>query len=139
MSDTPPYVDEHAVRITAPRDVVWTVLEQYVTTSIGIPDGNLLTKLLGTEPEAGFEVARSVPGESIDLVGRHRFSTYLLRFELADAPDGATQLRAQTYAAFPGITGEIYRTLVIRTRFHVIATMHVLRTVQRKCRTATLA
>jgi hypothetical protein len=134
----PPYVDEHAVRIAAPRDVVWTALEQYVT-DIGIPHGNPLAKVLGTQPEAGFEVARSVPGESIDLVGRHRFSTYLLRFELADAPGGSTQLRAQTYAAFPGITGEIYRTLVIRTRFHVIATMHVLHSVERNCRTAPLA
>lgn len=136
----PPYIDEHAVRITAPREVVWTALEHYITAGIGLPRGNplakLLTTLLGTQPRAGFEVARSVPGESIDLVGRHRFSTYLLRFELADAPAGSTQLRAQSYAAFPGITGEIYRTLVIRSRFHVIATLHVLRSVQRNCRTA---
>jgi hypothetical protein len=133
MPDYPPYVDEHAIRITAPREVVWPVLERHVA-NLGIPRGNPLAKVLGTQPAAGFEVAGSVPGESIDLVGRHRFSDYLLRFELADAPGGSTQLRAQSYAAFPGVTGEIYRTLVIRSRLHVVATRHILRSIRRDCR-----
>ncbi|GAA1584909.1 hypothetical protein GCM10009789_43230 [Kribbella sancticallisti] len=133
MPDDLPYVDEHAVRIAAPRDVVWPVLERH-GKSLGLPRGNLLAKVLGTRPEAGFEITASVPGESLDLTGSHRFSNYCLRFELADAPGGSTQLRAQTYAAFPGLTGEIYRTLVIRSRLHVIATMYVLRSVERNCR-----
>lgn len=137
MPDLPPYVDEHAIRITAAREVVFGVLEKRVA-DLGFPPGNPLAKLLGTQPSNGFEVAGSVPGERIDLVGRHRFSNYLLRFELADAPGGSTQLRAQTYAAFPGVTGEIYRTLVIRSRLHVVATMQILRSVQRNCRTAPL-
>lgn len=127
----PSYVDEHAVRISAPREVVWACLERYAITSLGIPPGNPLAKLLGTEPQTGFEVSDSVPGESLELSGRHRFSTYRLRFELADAPAGSTQLRAQTYAVFPGVTGEIYRTLVIRTRLHVVATRQLLRSIGR--------
>jgi hypothetical protein len=137
-ADNPPYVDEHAVRVAAPREVVWAALEKQAIT-LGIPAGSPLSKLLGTQPSSGFKVAESVPGESIDLVGRHRFSNYRLRFELADAPHGSTQLRAQTYAAFPGLTGEIYRTLVIRSRLHVVATMQLLRSIQRNCRTDRLA
>jgi hypothetical protein len=132
MLDELPYVDEHAIRIPAPRDVVWAALERYVATSLRIPEGNPLALILGTEPRAGFEVSGSVPGESLDLVGRHRFSTYLLRFELADAPSGTTQLRAQTYAAFPGVGGRVYRALVISMRTHEVATNHVLRSVRRR-------
>ena len=132
MLDELPYVDEHAIRIPAPRDVVWAALERYVATSLRIPEGNPLALILGTEPRAGFEVSESVPGESLDLVGRHRFSTYLLRFELADAPSRTTQLRAQTYAAFPGVGGRVYRALVISMRTHEVATNHVLRSVRRQ-------
>lgn len=126
-----PYVDEHAVRVHAPRAVVWTALERYLDTLLRGTARSPLVAFLGTEPHAGFEVTESSPPLRLTLTGRHRFSRYLLAFELADAPGGSTQLRAQTYAAFPGVRGRVYRTLVIGTRAHVLATNRMLRSVRR--------
>jgi hypothetical protein len=131
LRDDLPYVDEHAIRIAASREVVWSALQHYAATSLRIPEGNLIARLLGTEPSAGFEVAQSEPTQGLTLVGRHRFSRYMLRFELTDGGDEATQLRAQTYAQFPGFRGQLYRALVIGTRAHVLATNHMLRSVRR--------
>lgn len=127
-----PYVDEHAIRIAASRELVWIALQRYVITSLHIAEGNLLARILGTEPRGGFEVSDSVPAERLTLVGRHRFSRYMLAFELTDSAEGTTQLHAQTYAAFPGVRGRIYRALVIGTRAHLIATCHILRSIRRQ-------
>jgi hypothetical protein len=126
-----PYIDEHAVRVSATREQVWAALNRYVESSLTRAAGSPFTKILGTEPRGGFEVAEAVPTERLTLVGRHRFSRYMLVFELADGVDGATQLRAKSYAAFPGIHGRVYRTLVIGTRLHVLATSHLLRSIRR--------
>lgn len=126
-----PFVDEHTIRIAASRDLVWTALQRYVVTSLGIQGGNPLAKILGTEPAAGFEVSESRPAERLTLVGRHHFSRYMLAFELTHAHDESTQLHAKTYAVFPGVRGRVYRTLVVGTRAHVIATNHILRSIQR--------
>jgi hypothetical protein len=129
--DELPYVDEHAIRIAASRDLVWSALQRYATTSLRIPEGNPLARLLGTEPRTGFEVVESAPAHSLTLAGRHRFSRYMLRFELTEAAAGVTQLRAQTYALFPGLRGQVYRALVIGSRAHLVATNHILRSVRR--------
>jgi len=129
-----PYIDEHAISIDAPREWVWTALTRFVESSLASGRGRPVTRLLGTEPPSGFEVSRSEPAAHLTLTGRHRFSRYRLVFELADAADGATQLRARTYAAFPGLSGQVYRTLVIRTRLHVLATHHLLRSIARSAR-----
>jgi hypothetical protein len=127
-----PFVDEHAIRIVASRDVVWAALQSYTDTSLRIGKGNPLAKILGTEPPAGFEVLESTPAGRLALVGRHRFSRYMLVFELTDMHDGATVLRAKTYGAFPGVRGRIYRTFVVGTRAHALATNHVLRSIRRR-------
>ena len=126
-----PYVDEHAARILAPREVVWSALERYVDTLLRSTERNPLMRVLGTEPRAGFAIAERTPDERLTLVGRHRFSRYLLAFELTDAPGGSTQLRAQTYAAFPGVRGRVYRALVIGSQGHAVATNGMLRSVRR--------
>ncbi len=126
-----PYVDEHVVEIPASRDVVWAALERHVAASLRRAEAVPLTRLLGTEPRAGFAVAERSPAERLTLAGRHRFSRYTLAFVLADAGPGATQVRARTHAAFPGVHGRVYRALVIGTRAHVLATNHILRSVRR--------
>jgi hypothetical protein len=149
VSSDLPYVDEHAVTIAAPRDRVWAALRQYATTSIGVPGGHPLARILGTDPRSGFRVAETVPGTRLTLAGRHRFSRYTLVFELRDAapagplppdstvppdstlPPDITVLTATTRAAFPGARGQAYRALVIGTRAHVLATRHMLRAVRR--------
>jgi hypothetical protein len=131
-----PHVDEHTIRISAPRKQVWAALNVYVERSLAGAEGSLLTKVLGTEPRAGFEISEAVPDEQLTLVGRHRFSRYRLVFGLADMPDGSTELSATTYAAFPGVHGRVYRALVIGTRLHVVATNQLLRGVRRQTRLA---
>ena len=130
-ADELPYLDEHSIRIAASRERVWTALQDYAATSLRIPDRSPLAGLLGTEPRAGFDVAERAPLERLTLVGRHRFARYLLTFELTDAGAAATQLRAQSYAEFPGVGGRLYRALVIGSRAHVVATNHILRSVRR--------
>lgn len=127
-----PYVDEHAIRIAAPREEVWAALQRYVAGGLGISEGNPLAKVLGAEPQSGFEISESEAPERLTLTGRHRFSRYLLRFELTPASDGTTHVRAQTYAAFPGIHGRVYRALVIDSRAHVVATNRILRSLRRR-------
>ena len=63
----------------------------------------MLTRLLGTRPLAGFEVTEEVPPTRLVLSGRHRFSQYVLVFEL-DPQGQQTVLRALTYARSPART-----------------------------------
>jgi len=47
------------------------------------------------------EVAELAPADRLALVGRHGCARYQLAFELTDAADGATHLRAITHAEIP--------------------------------------
>jgi hypothetical protein len=129
MSDLP-FIDEHSIRIPASRDQVWSALHRHVESTLRAGAHSPLTWILGTQPRAGFEIEREVPGEQLGLAGRHRFSVYRLVFELVEVAD-ETQLSARTYAEFPRVRGRVYRALVIGTRFHVLATQHILRSVRR--------
>jgi hypothetical protein len=127
-----PYLDEHTIVIAAPRDVVWAALCRYADASIGVSAGHPLVKLLGTDPATGFAVTASRAGQHLGLGGRHRFSRYLLTFDLTELPDGRTQVSARSYGEFPGLPGLIYRTLVIGSRGHVLAVRHMLRGIRRQ-------
>ncbi|MBC8068158.1 MAG: hypothetical protein IAG13_07480 [Deltaproteobacteria bacterium] len=131
MGDELPHIDQHAITIAARRDAVWAALERYVGETIGTSRLPLLGHLLGTDPPSGFVVAEREPGRRLVLAGRHRFSRYRLVFELEDAVDAATVLRANSYAVFPGPHGRVYRALVIGTRLHVLATRGILHAVRR--------
>jgi hypothetical protein len=127
-----PFVDEHRITIEAPREVVWPRLRGYVDRMLAANEGGLLTRLLGAEPSAGFEVSDAVPDERVVLTGQHRFSRYALTLEL-DASGAHTVLRARTNAAFPGPHGRVYRLLVISSRAHVVATRRILASIRRAC------
>jgi hypothetical protein len=127
-----PYVDRHELAIDAPRAIVWDALEGYVRETLGARRFPSLGRVLGTEPASGFAVVRREPSRTLELAGRHRFARYRLRFELDDGANGGTRLVAVTHAEFPGVRGWVYRTLVIGTRLHVLATRGILRAVQRR-------
>lgn len=132
-----PYVDEHTIDVSAPRDRVWRALDDYVHTSVGLSDRHPLALVLGTRPRSGFAVAATEPGEQVALEGRHRFSVYRLVFDVAEGSrPGTTTLRATTLAAFPGPHGRAYRLLVISSRAHVFATTRMLRTIGRRAEAA---
>ncbi len=130
MADELPYIDEHTVRVDAPRKPVWTALQRYVTSLLRGVERNPLLVLLGPQPRAGFAVAESTEQQRLILVGQHRFSRYRLAFELTDAPGGGTLVHARSYAAFPGLHGRAYRALVIGTGLHVVATNYMLRAIR---------
>lgn len=139
-----PFIDEHAAEIGAGADAVWEALLRVVERtfeSLGTARGARLlgcadTKASGPRPLAlgsvlpGFHVESAEPPRELALVGSHRFSDYALIFHLDTHEDDGTALRAETRAAFPGLKGAAYKTLVIRTRGHVLVTRRLLSAVK---------
>jgi hypothetical protein len=74
----------------------------------------------------GFRVESALAPARLALVGRHRFSSYALTFELDEVGAGRTRLRAISAAEFPGAAGGVYRALVVGTRGHVVAVRRLL-------------
>ena len=138
-----PRIDEHSTEVAASPDATWRAL---VTGVAGAFAGSgRVARLLGCEQtEAsgrqgaegstfpGFRVARTTPPRELALEGRHRFSRYALTFRIDDLGDGASRLRAETRAEFPGARGSVYRALVIGTRGHTLATRRMLNSVGRR-------
>jgi hypothetical protein len=142
---TLPFVDEHGVEVAAPPEAVWEALLRVADGSFSSTATARFARLLGCQSTAasgprplaegsaipGFVVARAEPETELALVGRHRYSEYALVFRL-DAAGGATRLRAETRARFPGVSGRVYRTAVIGTRGHVLVTKRLLSAVKRR-------
>lgn len=141
-----PYVDEHATFVDASAERTWDALIAVVAGQGASPVGHRVAQALGCvadsvsgEPGAigstipGFIVSRAVPPAVLALMGEHRFSRYALIFRIAEQGQGLpVRLSAETRAEFPGRSGALYRTLVIRTRGHVLATNAILRQVRRR-------
>jgi hypothetical protein len=140
-----PYVDEHAVTIAAPADVVWRSLVEIVCGATSGRAATPVSRALGcAQTEAsgepgrigstvpGFVVTRAVPPAVLALMGEHRFSRYALIFRIDETAAGPVRLEAETRAEFPGGRGRAYRALVIGTRGHVVATKSILRSVRRR-------
>jgi hypothetical protein len=117
-----PYIDEHAISVRADADATWRGLLQVICRDPQDPS---------TVPP-GFRLDEATPPVRLALNGRHPFSVYRLVFELVPALDqsGArTELRALTWAAFPGIHGRIYRALVIGSGGHRVVVRRMLRRI----------
>ncbi len=76
----------------------------------------------------GFVLDQAEPPGLFALKGRHPFSVYALIFVLSET-DGGTRVAAQTWAAFPGLRGRIYRALVIGTGGHRVVVRNMLRRI----------
>jgi hypothetical protein len=140
-----PFIDEHTATVAAPPDAVWRAVLEVVTGSGAGWATAPIARALGCIPAErsgepgrigstvpGFVVTRAVPPAVLALMGEHRFSRYALVFRIGETLAGPTTVSAETRAEFPGRSGEVYRTLVIRTRGHVIATKSILRAVRRQ-------
>ncbi len=140
-----PHIDEHSIYIAASPDRVWEALTAVVAGTGRARVGPPLARRLHCvacettgEPGQigstipGFIVSRSVEPAVLALMGEHRFSRYALIFCAADTAAGPVKLSAETRAEFPGVSGSVYRTLVIRTRAHDFVTKAVLRKVRRR-------
>jgi hypothetical protein len=147
--DTPlerlPAIDEHGTLVLAPVERTWEALLQVVRGSFsGRAAGRVADALGSCATEAsgpidrrgstipGFIVVRVVEPAVLALQGEHRFSRYGLIFRLEPTKDERTLLRAETRAEFPGLKGQAYKTLVIRTHGHVRVVNRILRAVRRR-------
>lgn len=138
------YIDEHSITIEADPERTWELLIGMLArlgSGLPLPMNRALRlqppRRSGTwrgnaqtgDSLPGFRVAESEPSKRLELRGHHRFSTYALIFELTPGGDGETKLSAQTWAAFPGFTGRIYRAMVIGSRGHRLAVWQMLHQV----------
>lgn len=143
--DSLPPVDEHGVEIAADPDQVWEALAATLPRILNTRRSAQFAKLLGdafTEAEGeptvigstvpGFIVSRSIRPSVLALLGQHRFSRYALVFRIDEIGTGCSRLRAETRAEFPGITGRVYRALVISSRAHILVVRRILSAVRRR-------
>lgn len=141
-----PHVDEHSIAIEATADATWNALLRVVEGSFNSGASSAGARLLGcTDTTAsgarplatgsvlpGFHVEVAQPQRELALAGGHRFSDYALIFRLDEVDSDRTTLRAETRAAFPGLRGRAYRTMVIGTRMHVLVTRRILTAAKRR-------
>jgi hypothetical protein len=139
-----PYIDEHSIEIAAPAPAVWEALLRAAENSFAGASTQRFSRLLGCADTAaagprplavgsafpGFHIAAATAPRELALAGSHRFSRYGLTFRLDELPGGRTRLWAESRAEFPGAKGAVYRTLVIGTRAHVLATRRVIGAVK---------
>lgn len=113
-----PYIDEHAITVDTDAATTWAAV---LRTLCGDP----------TEPRAplGFAIGECAPRHRLVLKGRHPFSIYRWIFELEELGPHRTRVRSQTWAAFPGVHGKIYRALVISSGAHVVVVRRVLKRI----------
>ncbi len=125
-----PFVDEHGLTVRADEAQTWPAVVGYAT-ALSRSRHRVLSRLLGTVPESGFEIVATRPHEELTLAGRHRFATYRLVLRVG-ADGGRARITADTFARFPGWKGRLYRTLLLRTRAHQVATTLMLRQIGRR-------
>jgi len=111
-----PYIDEYAMPVPTDRAATWQALLRVMCRDPQNP---------ATVP-IGFVLDEATPPERFALKGRHWFASYRLVFILSELPDGSTRLAAQTWAAFPGVKGRLYRALVIGSGGHRVVCRRML-------------
>lgn len=126
-----PLLDEHSATFAASQSAVWQAVSRYAR-SMAHSDHAVLGRLLGTEPESGFELAEEVEHEHLVLTGRHRFARYRLVFKLDGESSNSTKLSVLSFAEFPGARGRLYRRLLMGTRGHELAIRRMLHTIGRE-------
>lgn len=143
-----PYIDSHSKTISAPPERVWTALLSTLRRQLNHELPQLVVAVWGLEQSTqrgdwrnevrvgdtitGFAVAAADPTRELTLRGRHRFSSYELRFHLEPTPSGCVELHANTSAAFPGRRGRLYRSLVIGSRGHRLVVRRMLSATARR-------
>ena len=140
-----PFIDELSQEVDAPPDRVWQAVLPVAAGSFRGRAAELLAGLVGCRERrqsgtlgevgstvVGFRVAEARNPSLLGLEGEHRFSRYALTFRVDDLGGGRSRLRGETRAEFPGLKGQAYKTLVIRSRGHVLLTRRLLRAVARR-------
>jgi len=141
-----PYVDEHSTIVVADPDALWRGLTEALDAAFGRGRSANFARLVGCadvkasgpRPLAegstlpGFRVKTADKGHELTLTGRHRYSVYALIFHIDEAGPGRYLLRAETRAAFPGLTGRLYRRLAISTGGHTMGIRRLLASIRNR-------
>ncbi|MBU3691756.1 MAG: hypothetical protein FGM38_06915 [Solirubrobacterales bacterium] len=143
-----PFIDRHSVEVEAGPQATWDALVGVLVSTLGSRGSKLAARALGCtergEPDRplaqgasipGFRVVTFAPTTELTLAGEDRFSRYRLGFSLEQATTGRTTLSAATNAAFPGLHGRLFRTLVVGSGAHALVTGRLLKTVGRAAET----
>lgn len=77
----------------------------------------------------GFALDEARAPVRLALKGRHPFAVYRWIFELDPEGPQRTRVRSQTWAAFPGLHGKIYRALVIGSGAHRVVVRWTLKRI----------
>jgi hypothetical protein len=126
-----PLVDEHSTKVAASPHVVFDALER-IGPRIGTDRvSRSYARLVGTEDRGAFHLASSERPTLVVLGGSHRFSRFELVFRI-EPENGGSIVRAETWAAFPGFGGRVYRALVIGTGGHRVAMRLLLGSLRRR-------
>lgn len=146
-----PRIDAHTVEVEAPPAVTWEALTDWMSSGSSRQGTVRFARMLGCDQLEvsgkpgqsgstipGFRVALADPPRELALEGGHRFSQYTLNFQVEDRDNGRSLLSATTHAAFPGFKGQLYKTVVIRSRAHVLLTKGLLKSVAQRAERATL-
>jgi ketosteroid isomerase-like protein len=80
----------------------------------------------------GFIVARSVRPALLALLGQHRFSRYALLFAIDDIGHGRSRLTAETRAEYPGRSGTLFHSLLVRSRGQLTGVNRILEAVKKR-------
>jgi hypothetical protein len=137
------WIDEHACVIRAGVDEVFAVAVRTLLDGFTGGPARVVAKVLGCDPTevgtdltprvgltvAGFAVTQLEPPHLVVLRGRHRFSRYAIVLTLEPDPAGSRCV-IESRGEFPGLTGQVYETLVIGSRGHVVAVRHLLRRIR---------
>jgi hypothetical protein len=140
-----PFVDERAVEVAASAQATWDAVVAYASANARSSAAATGARVLGCRHLAtsgspaevgatfpGWRVAESDPPATFAMEGEHRFSRYRLAFEVEELAPERVRLTAVTHAAFPGLSGSIYRGLVIGSRVHVLAVRRMLGAIERR-------
>ena len=146
MDSLLPFVDAWSVDVDAPPRVVWeAVLASAPAARAGVAR-RTLAFLLGADPantnglaghvlgaeRPGFAVCEVVPPVTYALAGRHRLAAYQLVFRIDQRGLGQSRLTAETFAAFPGTGGRLYRMFLMDARLHALVMWFMIRRIRRR-------
>ncbi len=138
-----PFIDSLDTAVEASPSTVYEALARHLGRSLGTAGARVACGILGCahrgaslsnppmegQEMSGFVVVEAEAPHRLVLEGRHRFASYRLSFTVDPLPQNRAQLSARTEALFPGITGAIYRALVIDSGGHEVVARRMLAAV----------
>lgn len=144
-----PSVAEHSTAVSAPAEVTWEQLIDFLPRALGPPGATAVARVLGCDVDraggevgeegstlAGFEVVAAEPPALLALAGQHHFSRYEIALRIEPIGDAESRLIAETSAIYPRIHGRAFRLLTVATGAEALVASGFLATVKRRAEQA---